>query len=171
MPELPEVETIRRIIEPQTRGQKILSVELPTPQIIAHPAPEAFSELLTGKTISGMGRRGKFLWLELEGRDRAVFHLRMTGLPLVTPTDYPLAKHTHLILNLSNGNQFRYEDQRRFGRFWYIRADEQDTFTGLNKLGIEPDDPALTADYLKSKLAKRKKPIKEMLHQLLQTLV
>lgn len=164
MPELPEVETIRRIIEPQTRGQKILSVELPTPQIIAHPAPEAFSELLTGKTISGMGRRGKFLWLELEGRDRAVFHLRMTGLPLVTPTDYPLAKHTHLILNLLNGNQFRYEDQRRFGRFWYIRADEQDTFTGLNKLGIEPDDPALTADYLKSKLAKRKKPIKEMLH-------
>lgn len=164
MPELPEVETIRRILEPQIKGKTILSVELTKPQIIAHPAPETFSELLTGKTIAGMGRRGKFLWLELDGGDMAAFHLRMTGLPLVTPTDYPLAKHTHLALNLSDGMQFRYEDQRRFGRFWYIRTDEPDTFTGLDKLGIEPDDPALTADYLKSKLAKRKKAIKEMLH-------
>lgn len=164
MPELPEVETIRRILEPQLIGKSVTSVEIRNPQVVAYPEPELFSERITGKTIAGMRRRGKFLWLEMNGCDRVVFHLRMTGLPLVTPADYPLAKHTHLILNLSDGMQFRYEDQRRFGRFWYIRSGEPDTFTGLGKLGIEPDDPLLTVTYLKSKLAKRKKPIKEMLH-------
>lgn len=164
MPELPEVETMRSIIEPQIKGRTIVSVELPTPKIIAYPDPELFAELLTRKAITGMGRRGKFLWLELEGGDRTVFHLRMTGLPLVTPSDFPLNKHTHLILRLSDGAQFRYEDQRRFGKFWYIRVDEPDSFTGLDKLGIEPDDIVLTAEYLKSRLGKHKNPIKEMLY-------
>ena len=165
MPELPEVETIRRIIEPQIKGKTIMSVDLYHAQIIAHPEPDQFSAQLTGKTIVCMGRRGKFLWLTLKDGDRAVFHLRMTGLPLVTPPEYPLDKYTHLILHLSDRMQFRYVDQRRFGRFWYIRSDEQDSFTGLEKLGVEPDDPALTAEYLKRRLAKRKKPIKEMLHE------
>lgn len=164
MPELPEVETMRKILEPQITGQRILSVEVRNAKIIAYPEPEAFAAALTGQTVSGMGRRGKFLWLALDGGGRAVFHLRMTGLPLVAPTGFPMDKHTHLILNLSDGMQFRYEDQRRFGRFWYIRSDEQDTVTGLDKPGPEPDAPVLTAEYLKSKLVKRKKPIKEMLH-------
>lgn len=164
MPELPEVETIRRIIEPQVVGRTILSAEIPNPQIIAYPEPNTFAERLTRRTISSMGRRGKFLWLELEGGDRVIFHLRMTGLPLVTPPGFPPEKHTHLLLHLSDGTQFRYIDPRRFGRFWYIRSDEQDAFTGMDKLGPEPNDPALTAEYLKSKLSKRRKPIKEMLH-------
>lgn len=164
MPELPEVEIIRRIIEPQIIDRKVLSVEIKNPQIIAYPEPDSFVSLLTDQVISGMGRRGKFLWLEMDHKDRLVFHLRMTGLPLVVPPDFPMDKHTHLILNLSDGARFLYIDQRRFGRFWYIRSDEPDTLSGLAKLGIEPGDPDLTAAYLKSKLGKRKKPIKEMLH-------
>lgn len=164
MPELPEVETIRKIIGQQIKGKTISAVEVITPNIIAYPSSEEFVSALTGQVISGMGRRGKFLWIDLGSGGRAIFHLRMTGLPLVTPLGYPMDKHIHLVLQLSDGMQFRYEDQRRFGRFWYIAPDEEDAVSGIKKLGLEPDDPALTADYLKNRLQKRKKSIKEMLH-------
>ena len=73
-------------------------------------------------------------------------------------------KHTHLVMQLSGGNQIRYIDVRCFGLFWYIRDGESEAVTGVDKLGVEPTDEALSADYLKEKLGNRKKPIKEMLH-------
>lgn len=164
MPELPEVETIKRIIEPQIAGQKVMSVTINHPQIIAYPGEDAFPELLTGQTIQSMSRRGKFLTIHFAGGDRLVIHLRMTGQLLVTPADYPVEKHTHLIVQLSGGGQIRYIDVRRFGRFWHLKLKEADTFTGQDKLGVEPFDDTLTASYLQTKLGKRKKTIKEMLH-------
>lgn len=92
-----------------------------------------------------MSRRGKFLTIHFENNDSLTLHLRMTGQLLVTPPDYPEEKHTHLVAGLSDGMEIRYIDVRRFGRFWYLKADEADTVTGRSKLG------------------KRKKPIKEML--------
>lgn len=88
----------------------------------------------------------------------------MTGQLLVTPSDYPVEKHTHRQAALSGGCQIRYIDVRRFGRFWYLKADEPDRITGQDKLGLEPLDDALTKDYLKARLGGRKKSIKEMLH-------
>lgn len=164
MPELPEVETVRRIIEPQIAGQKIVSVKILNSQVIAYPETEEFPCLLTGQTAMKMSRRGKFLTIHFESSDRLCLHLRMTGQLLVTPRDFPEKKHMHLICDLSNGNQIRYIDQRRFGRFWFLKADEEDTVTGLSRLGIEPLDDELTWEYLKEKLGKRKKAIKEMLH-------
>ena len=153
MPELPEVETVRRIIEPQIKGQKIISVSIQNPQVIAYPEAETFSGLLAGQTISSMSRRGKFLTVHFESGDRLGLHLRMTGQLLVTPADFPEEKHTHLVLCLAGGQQIRYIDQRRFGRFWYLKAGEEDTVTGQDRLGIEP----------------RKKAVKEMLHD--QTII
>ncbi|RUT50552.1 bifunctional DNA-formamidopyrimidine glycosylase/DNA-(apurinic or apyrimidinic site) lyase [Campylobacter fetus] len=164
MPEMPEVETIRRIIEPQIAGQKVMSVIVNHPQIIGHPSAAEFVKLLSGQTFQNMSRRGKFLTVHFENGDSIVVHLRMTGQFLVTLPDYEEEKHTHLILNLSGGNQIRYIDVRRFGRFWYLKKDENDTVTGQDKLGVEPLDDTLTAGYLKAKLEKRKKAIKEMLH-------
>lgn len=164
MPEMPEVETIRRIIEPQIKGRKILSVTINNTQVIAYPDVSVFVESLTGQTVLNMSRRGKFLTVHLESGDRFVFHLRMTGQFLVTPEAYPIEKHTHLIAEMSDGNQIRYIDVRRFGRFWYLKADERDTMTGQDKLGLEPFDKNLTASYLQEKLGRRKKSIKEMLH-------
>lgn len=163
MPELPEVETIRRIIEPQTAGRSIASIRIYNPKIIAFPDANTFESSLTGCTFTGMSRRGKFLIFHLDNGSRLVLHLRMTGQLLVTPPDYPEEKHTHLIAELSDGKQLRYIDVRRFGRFWLLSRDEADTVTGMDKLGIEPDDEALTVDFLKEKLSKRKKAIKEML--------
>lgn len=169
MPELPEVETVRRILDPQLAGRRIEAVELCNAQIIAHPEAGQFSAALKGQRITAISRRGKFLTLHFESGDRLSLHLRMTGQLLVMPKEEPLEKHTHLILSLSDGNQLRYIDVRRFGRFWYFQKDEVDNLTGQEALGPEPTDPALTAEYLKLKLGKRKKAIKEMLHD--QTVV
>lgn len=164
MPELPEVEIIRRIIEPQIKGQKIELVDIRNTQIIARPDADEFSELLTGRVISHMSRRGKFLTIHFENEDQLVLHLRMTGQLLVMPKEMEVEKHTHLILFLSDGNQIRYIDVRRFGRFWYLKKEEADVFTGQDKLGIEPTDEKITSLLLKNMLGKRKKSIKEMLH-------
>ncbi len=164
MPELPEVETIKRIIEPQIVHQKITSIIVNNPQVIAHPEENLFCDSLTNQTIKNMSRRGKYLTIHFVSNDTLTVHLRMTGQLLVTPSDYPVEKHTHLIAQLSNGSQIRYIDVRRFGRFWYLKENEFDTVTGQSKLGLEPLDDNLNDLYLKSKLQNRKKTIKEMLH-------
>lgn len=169
MPELPEVETVRRILEPQLAGRSVTAVELCNPQIIAHPDAGQFAELLRGKTIRQMCRRGKFLSILLSGGDRLCLHLRMTGQLLVLPAGEPVEKHTHLILTLSDGSQLRYIDVRRFGRFWYFQKDETDRITGQSSLGPEPVDPDLSAVYLQTKLGRCKKTVKEALHD--QTVV
>ena len=113
--------------------------------------------------VMGMSRRGKFLSIALEGGGRLFLHLRMTGQLLVTPHDFPMEKHTHLIVNLSGGSQVRYIDVRRFGRFWYLENGEDISVTGMNKLGIEPTSRKLTAAYLREMLGRHKKSVKEML--------
>ena len=127
MPELPEVETIKRILEGQLKNQKICSVEIKNPQIIAHPSENEFIKLLTGKKINSMGRHGKFLIINFDNNDRIILHLRMTGQLLVAPKNYEAEKHTHLIAKLSGGNELRYIDVRRscicqclnFGRSYF----------------------------------------------------
>lgn len=99
-----------------------------------------------------MGRRGKFLSFCFDNKDRLFLHLRMTGQLLVTPSEYAPVKHTHLILNLSDGKQIRYIDTRRFWRFWYLKKGEDTSMTGLDRLGPEPTGRKLTAEYLKDRM-------------------
>lgn len=163
MPELPEVETIRRILEPQIMGRSILSITVYRPEIIEHPSAEQFAGFVTGANIRGMSRRGKFLSLRLDSGDTVWLHMRMTGQLLVTPPDYPTQKHTHIVFRLDNAMELRFIDTRRFGRFWLLHEWENDTFTGIAELGLEPFDGCLTADWLREKIGKRRKSIKECL--------
>lgn len=163
MPELPEVETIKRVLEPQIKGLTIKHVTVRRPEVVAHPTVEKFCELLTGQSISGMKRRGKFLGVSLASGDYFMLHLRMTGGLLLTPPDYPEEKHTHIIFIMSNDYELRFSDTRRFGRFWFLQKDEADTYSGMNKLGMEPFDENMTASYLQTHFGKRKKTIKECL--------
>lgn len=148
MPELPEVETIRRVLEPQLRGRRILRAELLTPGVAAHPAAEDFCRAAGGQAFSAVNRRGKFLLLHLENGGDIVVHLRMTGQLLLTPPDISPEKHTHAVFYLDNGSQLRFSDMRRFGRLWLKRPGEPDTFTGICGLGPEPFDPDVDAAYL-----------------------
>lgn len=118
---------------------------------------------MRGQVISSMERRGKFLIIRLQNESRIILHLRMTGCLLVTPPDYPMEKHTHIIMQLSNKTELRFSDTRRFGRFWLIQSGEKDTYSGVGKLGLKPFDEKLTAEYLQSRFAKRKRAIKECL--------
>ena len=163
MPELPEVETIRRVLEPQVKGREILQVTVENPSVIFHPAADAFCGLLRGEVISSMSRRGKFLRMHMKSGGSLVLHLRMTGCLLVTPSGYPLEKHTHVVFQLSGGNELRFSDVRRFGRIWFLQNGEEDTYSGMDRLGLEPFDAACDAAYLKARFGKRKKAIKECL--------
>lgn len=144
-------------------------MEIRNDQVIAHPEAERFAALLQGQVFTELRRRGKFLTLPFDSGDWLTLHLRMTGQLLVMPREEPVEKHTHLILSLSDGNQVRYIDTRRFGRFWLFKKGETDALTGQSGLGLEPTDPALTAAYLKTRLGKRKTAVKELLHD--QTVV
>lgn len=163
MPELPEVETIKRVIEPQIQGLTIENVTVKRPEVTAYPTADEFCKLLAGQTVSHMARRGKFLVIQLNSNDRIILHLRMTGCLLLTPADYPEEKHTHVIFRLNNGKELRFSDTRRFGRLWLLKNGEADTYSGIEKLGTEPLDKLLAAEYLKALLGKRKKAVKECL--------
>lgn len=163
MPELPEIETIKRVIEPQIQGLVIKKVTVKRPEVVAYPNADTFCKTLTGQVISEMARRGKFLMILLTDGDRIILHLRMTGGLLLTPSDYPEEKHTHIVFSLNNGMELRFSDMRRFGRFWLIGKDEADTYSGTHKLGIEPLTKAVTFEYLHTHFGKRKKTVKECL--------
>lgn len=163
MPELPEVETIRQVIESQIRGCVIRKVLIERPEIIACPQADVFCRSLEGQSFLHMSRRGKFLIFHLSGQSRLILHLRMTGNLLAVPHGYPAEKHTHAIFLLDNGCELRFSDTRRFGRFWMVREDEADTYSGIEKLGIEPFDARLDGAYLQTHLGGRKKTIKECL--------
>lgn len=163
MPELPEVEAAKRVLEPQICGITIGSVLVRRPEIIAHPSAGDFCQRLTGRTFLRLERRGKFLIAPLSGGDRMILHFRMTGCLLLTPAGYPEEKHTHLVFRLENGMELRFSDTRRFGRFWLLGEGETDLYSGVPQLGMEPFDPAFRAEYLRGRLGNRKKAIKECL--------
>lgn len=163
MPELPEVEAVRRVLEPQIQERAIEQIVVNRPEVIAHPTADAFCRRLMRQTIDRMTRRGKFLVILLKTSDTLIIHLRMTGCLLLTPSDFPEEKHTHLVFRLSNGKELRFSDTRRFGRFWLLEKGETDTYSGMEKLGREPFASDFTAEYLSVRLGKRKKAIKECL--------
>lgn len=105
MPELPEIETIKRVIGPQIKGLTIQQITVNRPEVIAHPVSDEFCRRITGQIFAGIERRGKFLILCMKSGDRLILHLRMTGCLTVTPTDYPEEKHTHLMFHLSDGRE------------------------------------------------------------------
>ena len=147
MPELPEVETVRRVLEPQLCGRTVAAVAIGRAEVIAYPSPGEFTAATTGRMIRAVDRRGKFLRIVTEG-GCIVVHLRMTGRLLVTPCGYPAEPHTHVVLTLENGWELRFIDPRRFGRLWFISETETDTYSGIHRLGREPFDPAVNAAYL-----------------------
>lgn len=169
MPELPEVEAVRRVIEPQIQGLAIEQIIVKRPEVVAHPTVNEFCCRLRGQICDRVVRRGKFLVIMLKSGDRIIIHLRMTGCLLLTPTDYPEEKHTHIILRLNSNRELRFSDTRRFGRFWLLQKGEADTYSGIEKLGKEPLAPDFTAEYLSARLGNRKKSIKECLME--QTII
>ena len=163
MPELPEVETIKRSLESRITGLTLNEVILINPQIVRSPSAGDFSGGLSGQKVKSIGRRGKYLLIHLSGELILAIHLRMTGRLVYTGGGTPPAKHTHAILRLSNGSELHYTDVRKFGRLALISSDRLEDWPGLKNLGPEPLDQGFTRDYLKKELKRRRTRIKSLL--------
>ena len=163
MPELPEVETVRRTLNELVIGKTISAVTVSLPRIIQRPAePEQFADALVGHTIEKVERRGKFLRIMLDGLV-LVSHLRMEGRYGVFQSDELVEKHTHVRFHFEDGTELRYKDVRQFGTMHLFLPEEELVLPPLNKLGIEPLSSEFTIGALRSKLAKRTSMIKPLL--------
>lgn len=162
MPELPEVETVRRSLEPAIVGQTIAGLSVGAfAGVLGGMDPSIAAALATGRTISSVRRRGKYLLLDFAGGGGIEIHLRMTGQLQIALRDDPPLRFEHAAIQLANGTDVRFADQRKFGRVIVHASDPE---LGLKtKLGPEPLAAAFTADLLAAILEKRRAPIKSVL--------
>lgn len=158
MPELPEVETIARSLRPELTGRTVQSACLLWRRTLAIPSPEEFAGQINGREITGVGRRAKYLDIQLAGLHLFI-HLRMSGDLYLRPLPYPPEKHDRLILELSDGRALVFNDTRKFGRAW-LTAHPEDV---LGRLGPEPFDPGFTPQEFHVRLLQHRRQIKPLL--------
>lgn len=163
MPELPEVETIRRTLEVLVLGKTIDDVDIRWGKIIKEPDDtELFRMLLKGQTIHKIGRRGKFLIFYLDDHS-LVSHLRMEGKYGLYDETEPTDKHTHVIFKFTDHTELRYRDVRKFGTMHlHSKGTELDVLP-LAKVGPEPFSDEFTPEYLSGALSKTNRFIKTVL--------
>jgi formamidopyrimidine-DNA glycosylase len=164
MPELPEIETIATTLrhgtedQPPVVGRQVLDTQVLWERTLADSVPAEFRARIIGQTITGTGRRGKYLMLPLTS-DTLLIHLRMSGDLLVEPITQPSAPHHRLIFELDGGLRLAFNDTRKFGRVW-LTSNPDDV---LGRLGPEPLDPAFTAGDLYQRLQTRRRQLKPLL--------
>lgn len=163
MPELPEVETVRRGLESLVGGATIDHVDVFYPKMV-RPDAEIFTADLIGRKIERVDRRGKYLLFRLSGDLTLVSHLRMEGKYDVQPAGSPVPKHTHVIFYLKDRRELRYNDTRKFGRMRLVKTGTEGTeLPSLGKLGPEPTEETLTLAYMQRIFGKSHKIIKPFL--------
>ncbi len=161
MPELPEVETIRRQLAPLVVGRTLERVRIGDPRWTRPLAPAAVEDALTGRVVERLSRRGKYLVWELEEEVFLIQHLRMTGTVLHdAPADTP---HVHVRMDLSDGHVIAISDPRRFGTGELALGEAARQAFFAARLGIEPLDGALDGPALRAIVRGRRAPIKAVL--------
>ena len=162
MPEMPEVETVRRTLLPLIKGKTIKEVTVWYPKIITGDAKE-FAKQLTGKKIENIDRYAKYLLIRLSDNLTIVSHLRMEGKYRLVKINTKKDKHDHVQIVFKDNSALRYNDVRKFGRMQLIKTGTEREKTGIGKLGVEPNSTAFTVSYLQNGLARKKKNIKNTL--------
>ena len=147
MPELPEVETVRRSLAQAVCGRRIDACTVRHPDVVRNLEPALLEEVLRGNRFTGFRRRGKYLLGDLESGHVLVVHLGMTGRLFVVETPGEPAPHTHLILELEGGAQLRFQDVRRFGGIYLLAGPDDQSIPGLAAMGPEPLDPDFTEEH------------------------
>lgn len=162
MPELPEVETIRRTLAEQVIGKTIVKVDVTCDRIIQRMSATDFAAKLAGQTIRKMERFGKYLFFVMD-EFTLISHLRMEGKYYVLPAETPAGKYEHVKFTFSDESSLRYEDMRKFGTMELVLPGTERDAKGLCTMGLEPFDDGFTVAYLKEKLQKSHSPIKSLL--------
>jgi formamidopyrimidine-DNA glycosylase len=139
MPELPEVETIRRELEREVVGKKVKTVEVHGTRTVRRQTKKQFVAALEGAKITGVSRRGKFLMVALDTGEVLVVHLRMSGQLRRHPAKDEVDKHTHVVITFTQGGQLRFVDPRTFGEAFVVHPDQLDEVAPeLAELGLDP---------------------------------
>ena len=174
MPELPEVETVRRGLIPALEGRRLLAVEVNRPNL-RFAFPDRFAERLTEQRVERIDRRAKYLLVRLSGGETMIGHLGMSGRfsievdgAAAQPGDFVHAapanpKHDHVVFRAEGGVVVRYNDPRRFGYMDLFRTAAEADHPVLGSLGPEPHGNEFSGPYLSSVLAGRRTPIKAAL--------
>ena len=176
MPELPEVETVRRGLPAVMEGRRIMAVQVRR-RDLRIPVPENFADALVGRTVVGLSRRAKYLIFELDEGTILLTHLGMSGRMLIdqpktgepgvigshTHTSPASNSHEHIVFEVGNGTLIKFRDPRRFGLMTLTRKEDLATHKLLAGLGPEPTEAAFTDTVLSEALAGKKTPIKQAL--------
>ena len=170
MPELPEVETVRRGLDPMTCNIPIQDGSVLLPRTVAFPPdPDSFITGLQDCQIKAWHRRGKYLLAEQEKSNQPAgwwgVHLRMTGQLLWVHPDSELQKHTRVRIFFEDNQELRFVDTRTFGQMWWVPPGTAvpEVVTGLQKLGPEPFSEEFSLKYFSDRLKKSRRPIKNAL--------
>ncbi len=181
MPELPEVETIRRALEMPLCGRRIGAAEFRLPRLLLADAADT-AQRLRGQRIDAVRRRGKYLILELS-RDSVIFHLGMTGQLTVAPARaradarfvttvtglqkalgaHPVDAHTHALIHLDDGSRLQFRDPRTFGKILFVPGRGWSSHARLRKLGPEPLDLSVATFVSRHFPAASRRPVKALL--------
>ncbi len=160
MPELPEVETVVRDLRQHGLEKAVIrAVAVNWPRTVADQTPEAFAKALTGRTVTGVTRRAKYIVITLDSGNRLLIHLRMTGKLRFGDTGETPGKHDHVVITFADGRRLLFNDTRKFGRFHFVPPGSET----LSTLGPEPLEETFTLDALRQRLLGKRRKIKPLL--------
>lgn len=162
MPELPEVETVRRGLLKIAAGRKINGIDVYYGKVITNDV-EDFRQSLIGQTIKTVDRRGKYLLFRFTNDLTMVSHLRMEGSYYTQPVGGSVDKHTHVVFKFTDGTELCYRDTRKFGRMTLVKTGDEMTVGGLKTIGPEPTEEDFKVDYFTEILHRSRGKIKPFL--------
>lgn len=163
MPEMPEVEIIRRYLDKILTGRKIMEISLLLPRQVKWPDPEKYCAMAIGRSIRGVNRRGKYLLLALDNANELVFHLRMTGRLVYAPDGAIHDSYARLVFRLDGGSALIYGDTRTLGALYALAPGERWRIPGLDEMGPEPLAAEFSPAYLQQAVKGHKTIIKSFL--------
>jgi formamidopyrimidine-DNA glycosylase len=162
LPELPEVETVRRGLLKIAKGRKINAIDVYYGKTIDGDVEE-FRQALIGQTITDVNRRGKYLLFRFSNNLTMISHLRMEGKYFNQKQGKPIDKHTHVVFKFTDGTELCYHDTRKFGRMRLVKTGTEMSVAGLKTIGPEPTDQDFTVEYFRKILKRSRGKIKPFL--------
>lgn len=162
MPELPEVETVRRGLLKIAKGRKINAIDVYYGKTIDGDVEE-FRHALIGQTILDVNRRGKYLLFRFSNGLTMISHLRMEGKYFNQEQGKPIDKHTHVVFKFTDGTELCYHDTRKFGRMRLVKTGDEMNVAGLKTIGPEPTNTDFTVEYFRDVLKRSRGKIKPFL--------
>ncbi|MEO8275616.1 MAG: bifunctional DNA-formamidopyrimidine glycosylase/DNA-(apurinic or apyrimidinic site) lyase [Thermoanaerobaculia bacterium] len=162
MPELPEIEVLKRSLEPRLAGRKVLAVDVLSPAL-REPLDRKTLQKLAGQTIERLDRRSKYLLIEVSGGVTLVIHLGMSGRLTLAPESAARELHEHLSFRLDGGERLRLRDPRRFGIAFVAPTATLSRDLHFRHLGAEPLAPEVTGEQLSALAVGRRGPVKSFL--------